>query len=307
MSDRVERLTNLVANLLATRRPLTLDEIVDLVPGYPSGKASYRRQFERDKDALRGIGVPIVIEPVDHLGPEVGYRIRPEDYYLPELDLTAEERAALHVAVTAVHLEGGEGREALWKLGGLAGEGAPALATIPSLPELEPLFDAYRRRAVAGFSYRGGRRRLEPYGIVFRRGHWYVVGHDLDRDEPRAFRVDRLTDVEVGEAGTFERPPQLVPTELVRAQPWSFGDEEAIEALLLVDRTQAAVVAEQLGDETVKERRDDGSVLFGVAVTNRSAFLSFVLGLLDHAEVLGPPALREEMVEWLEAVAGGSP
>ena len=48
MTDRLERLTNLVATLLDTRRPLTLEEIVDLVPGYPDDKLSYRRQFEAE-------------------------------------------------------------------------------------------------------------------------------------------------------------------------------------------------------------------------------------------------------------------
>jgi proteasome accessory factor B len=91
VTDRLERLTNLVATLLDTRRPLTLEEIVDLVPGYPDDKLSYRRQFERDKDTLRGIGIPVRLESVDELGPEQGYRIPPDEYYLPSLDLTADE------------------------------------------------------------------------------------------------------------------------------------------------------------------------------------------------------------------------
>src|SRR5207244_3775746 len=90
MTDRLERLTNLVATLLDTRRPITLDEIVELVPGYPDDKVAYRRQFERDKDTLRGIGIPVVVQPLDGLGPEQGYRIPPEEYYLPPLGLTPE-------------------------------------------------------------------------------------------------------------------------------------------------------------------------------------------------------------------------
>ena len=95
MTDRLERLTNLVATLLDTRRPLTLEEIVELVPGYPDDKMSYRRQFERDKDTLRGIGIPVRLEGVDSFGPEQGYRIPPDEYYLPSLDLSSEEQAAL--------------------------------------------------------------------------------------------------------------------------------------------------------------------------------------------------------------------
>ncbi len=305
MVDRLERLTNLVATLLDTRRPLPLEELIELVPGYPPDKASYRRQFERDKDTLRGIGIPVQTEPLDALGPEVGYRIPPDEYYLPDLELTAAEQAALHVAVTAVRLEGGAGPEALWKLGGLEGEAATALAALPNVPALPVLFDAYRARAPVTFGYRGERRRLDPWGIVFRRGHWYVVGHDHDRADERAFRIDRVEAlVETGEAGTVEPPAGLDPSELLRDDPWRFGAEEPVDARVLVDAPQAPGVVHQVGERSVVERRDDGSVVLGFPVTNVAAFRSFVVGLLDGAEVLEPPELRADVVTWLERLEG---
>ncbi|HUF85070.1 MAG TPA: WYL domain-containing protein [Acidimicrobiia bacterium] len=304
MADRLERLTNLVATLLDTRRPLPLEELVDLVPGYPPDKASYRRQFERDKDTLRGIGIPVQTEPIDALGPEVGYRIHPDQYYLPDLGLAAEEQAALHVAVTAVRLEGGAGPEALWKLGGLEGEAATAVAALPTVPELPALFDAYRERATVTFSYRDERRRLDPWGIVFRRGHWYVVGHDHDRADERAFRIDRVEGpVETGEAGTVEPPADVDPAGLLRDDPWRFGDEDPIAARVLVDAPQAPGVVHQVGEHSVVERRADGSVVLGLPVTNVAAFRSFVVGLLDGAEVLDPPELRDDVVAWLGRMA----
>ncbi|MGQ0802916.1 MAG: helix-turn-helix transcriptional regulator [Actinomycetota bacterium] len=300
MADRLERLTNLVATLLDTRRPLPLEELVDLVPGYPPDKASYRRQFERDKDTLRGIGIPVQTEPIDALGPEVGYRIHPDEYYLPELALTADEQAALHVAVTAVRLEGGAGPEALWKLGGLEGEAATAVAALPTVPELPALFDAYRERASVTFSYRGEHRRLDPWGIVFRRGHWYVVGHDHDRVDERAFRIDRVDGpVETGPPGTVAPPADVDPASLLRDDPWRFGGDEPVTARVLVDAPQAPGVVHQVGEHLVVERRDDGSVVVGLPVTNVAAFRSFVVGLLDGAEVLDPPELRDDVVDWL--------
>ncbi|MBA2325802.1 MAG: WYL domain-containing protein [Actinobacteria bacterium] len=304
MADRLERLTNLVATLLDTRRPLPLEELVDLVPGYPPDKASYRRQFERDKDTLRGIGIPVQTEAIDALGPEVGYRIHPDEYYLPQLALTADEQAALHVAVTAVQLEGGAGPEALWKLGGLEGEAATAVAALPSVPELPVLFDAYRERASVTFAYRGEPRRLDPWGIVFRRGHWYVVGHDHDRDDERAFRIDRVEGpVETGPSGTVEPPADLDPASLLRDDPWRFGGDEPVTARVLVDAPQAPGVVHQVGEHLVVERRADGSVVVGLPVTNVAAFRSFVVGLLDGAEVLDPPELRDGVVGWLRRLA----
>ncbi|HZR13322.1 MAG TPA: WYL domain-containing protein [Acidimicrobiia bacterium] len=308
MSDRLERLLNLTATLLDTRRPLTLDEIAERVsPAYPDDRTTRRRQFERDKETLRDLGIDISVESLDPFGQaEVGYRIRPERYYLPELDLTDEERAALHVAVTAVRLEGEDARDALLKLGGLTGEASAAVAELPASPVLGDLFDAAARRAPVRFRYRGEERDLAPYGVVLRWGHWYVVGHDRGRDAPRAFRVDRIDgDVAVGSPGDFDVPAGFDPAQLLRDDPMRFGDDRPEHARVLVDPTRAAWVVEQLGDEAVEERRDDGSVVVGLEVVNRDAFRSWVLGLLDHAEVLAPDALRADMVEWLRALANG--
>jgi predicted DNA-binding transcriptional regulator YafY len=318
MADRLERLTNLVAVLLETRRPLTLEEIVERVPGYPTERESYRRQFERDKATLREIGVPIALEALYAFDQETGYRIHREDYELPPLDLTDDERVALHLAVTAVRLEGGAGesgggagREALLKLGGLEGTAAPTLDTVaalPDVPALPALFDAYRRRARVTFTYRNDTRRLDPYGILFRNGHWYAVGFDPDREAIRAFRADRIeSGLEPGPAGAFDRPDGFDPASALRDEPWRFGDEAPVEALVLVSPTQAGWVEADLGSKAVAERRDDGSVVVRMAVTNRDAFRSFVLGLLDHAEVVAPPELRADMVAWLTALAGARP
>ena len=64
-------------------------------------------------------------------------------------------------------------------------------------------------------------------------------------------------------------------------------------------------MAEQVGEQAVVERADDGSIVVELPVTNVAAFRSFVLGLLDAAEVLGPPAVRDDVRAWLEAIAAG--
>jgi predicted DNA-binding transcriptional regulator YafY len=305
MADRLERLLNLTATLLDTRKPLTLDELAQRVePRYPEEKAARRRQFERDKETLRELGVPIAVESVDGFG-EQGYRIRPEDYYLPELALSDAELAALHLAVTAVRLAGGEAREALAKLGGLEGEGQDvALAELAVTPLVATLFDAVSRRAAVTFSYRDDERRLEPYGVVFKWGHWYVVGHDLDRDAPRAFRIDRIAgEPGLGPPGSFEPPPGVDAAAFVRDDPLTYGEDRPVVARVLVDSSRAGWVVEQLGEQAVLGRRDDGSVEVALHVVNRSAFRSWVLDLLDHAEVLDPPELRGDVVAWLESIA----
>src|SRR4051812_33853195 len=124
MVDRLERLTNLVALLLNTSVPLTLDDIVQRIEGYPSEAETRRQAFERDKRLLRDEGVPIETIVADGRST---YRIKSDEYYLPDLGLTEDELVALNLAVAAVHVEGGRGREALWALGEAPPDAVPAL------------------------------------------------------------------------------------------------------------------------------------------------------------------------------------
>jgi proteasome accessory factor B len=307
VSERLERLVNLTATLLDTRRPLSLDELADrLEPSYPADKAARRRAFERDKETMRELGIPVSVETIDGLGGEAGYRIHPNAYYLPELGLSGDELAALHVAVTAVQLEGSDARAGLRKLGGAEGAAAPQLAHLEVAPALPDCFDAVARRRRLEFEYRGDVRRLEPYGVVHKFGHWYVVGRDLDRDAPRAFRVDRIDgEPSLGEPGSFEPPPGTDPARYVRDDPLSYGEEPPVTATVLVAAARAALVVDQLGDDAVVERRDDGSIVVGLEVVNREAFRTWLLELLEHGEVLTPPELRAEVVDWLSVQAGG--
>lgn len=309
--DKLERLLNLTATLLDTPRPLTAEELRERVPGYPDSLPSFRRAFERDKEDLREMGIPIRMEAVEgEERPVDGYLIRDDEYYLRDPGLEPDELAALNLALRAVKLEGIQGVEALWKLGGAVDVDGPTteVASLPSDPALVPLFGAIVDSRLATFRYRGtehtGERTIEPHRLDYRRGHWYVSGLDHESGEPRHFRLDRIDgQVTTGEAGAFARPevPPAPP-----AQPWEFGEGEPVQATLLVDEDQTVWARQHLGDEYVVERRDDGSVVFEVPVTNWPAFRGLVLTFLGHAEVLGPPELRAEMVAWLETIAASA-
>lgn len=303
--SKLERLLNLTAALLTTTRPLAASELAARVPGYPTDKVAFRRAFERDKEVLRDMGIPLEVTPVPGTDPPVdGYRIAPEQYALRDPGLAPDEVAALHLATVAVRVDGLAGTEALWKLGGAPGERASApVAQLPATPELAPLFQAVAERAAASFGYRGARRTLDPHRLTFARGRWYVEGHDHDRGELRQFRLDRIEGaITVGPAGSFERP------EASRAQQphaWEIGrdDEAPVRAVVRVDADQAAWVRRALGEEAMVAAGDDGGVDVAVLVGNRDAFRSWVLGFLDHAEVLEPPELRDDLVARLRQLA----
>lgn len=99
----LERLVNLVALLLESRRPLTFEQIRAKMPeGYGQDDLqSAKRMFERDKDVLRDVGVPIEVVATDAWEVEHGYAILKDRYYLPEIDFTPEEISAMFVAAHA--------------------------------------------------------------------------------------------------------------------------------------------------------------------------------------------------------------
>jgi predicted DNA-binding transcriptional regulator YafY len=304
-TEKLERLLNLTAALLETARPLAAAEIAQRVYGYPDEKTAFRRTFERDKDDLREMGIPLVMSEIPGTDPpETGYRIPKDQYYLRDPGLEPDELAALHLAASTVRLDGIEGAGGLWKLGGrpsgpAVADHGPELTPLPVDARLVVLFDAVAQRKPVTFNYHEVERTLDPYRLDFQRDHWYVSGYDHLREDERNFRVDRIEGaVAAGERHAFERPATGVPG--ARVEPWQLGEGEPLSARVLVDPQQAAIAVGEAGRGTLVQERDDGSVILELSVTNLDGFRSFVLGFLEHAEVLGPPELRVDIIDWLQ-------
>jgi len=306
MVDRLERLTDLVLVLLRDDRPKPLREIAAEVPGYPAEGEARRQAFERDKRTLRDGGVEVSAVPIEGRE-QVGYLIRPDDFYLPDLDLAPDEQAALNLAVAGVHLGDPSGRDALWRLGLPASAGVQPFADLAALPALPVLYDAVRRRASVTFDYRGDTRHVAPALLRFRGGWWYLVGFDRDKEASRTFRVDRMEgQPAVGDPGSALVPDDFDPEAALPEEPWRMGEEEVVRVDVLVDPGLAPLVVAEVGESTVHARRDDGSVVVRLEVTNVAALRSWVLELGEHAEVLAPDSVRAGMVSWLEATAGAT-
>lgn len=300
--DRRERLLNLLAALLDTGIGLTAQEILgEPSLGYVGTDDSARKAFERDKATLRAMGVPL--EQVDFEG-GYRYRVDPSAYYLPDLGLTTDEGAALHLAVTAISLGTGAGEGALMKLGGREGERAQPIAVLPIAAALAPVFEATRRRAVVTFGYRGTTRHVEPWGLTSTRGRWYVVGFDRDRGEMRVFRADRIDDdVTLGPDGEFSIPEDFRPEAELAEAPWQLGSDTPRAVRIAVDATHAADLVARAGTSARVERQADGGAIVTLDVANPDGLRSFVLEYLDHAEILDPPDVRAAFVRWLGLIA----
>jgi predicted DNA-binding transcriptional regulator YafY len=314
-ATKVERLLNLSAALLAAERPLTAGEIRRRVPGYPEERTSFRRTFERDKDDLRQMGIPLRLLRVEHEGVWTeGYRILPDEYALRDPGLEPDELAALHFAVHAVRLEGVSSAEALAVLAGerfgdlddavdVVDDGA--LARVPVDERLMRLFAALVDRHPVTFTYNDLVRSVEPHRLDYQRGRWYLSGHDRSRGEARSFRVERIVgEVAVVVAETFVAPEQPHPGVVLRS--WQVGPDEPVWCDVAVDADQAVSARRHLGDEAVTGTDPAGRTLFRVPVRNVEAFRGLVLTFLEHAEVLGPPDVRAGLVSWLESVVAAS-
>jgi len=111
-------------------------------------------------------------------------------------------------------------------------------------------------------------------------------------------------EVELGGRNSFQRPATEVPG--ARLEPWQLGEGEPVHGRVLVDAEHAAIARATAGEDARIEERADGSIVLELPVTNSDGFRSFVLGFLEHAEVLGPPTLRDEVVAWLDMLARSS-
>jgi proteasome accessory factor B len=300
----IERILNLLAFLLTAGRPVTADEIRTTVAGYDqSTDEAFHRMFERDKDLLRRLGIPLELAPTDGWQVEHGYMVDPDAYALPDPGLTDEERAALWLAAEVVRVGGvAAGNEALFKLGGapVTASGEPLAASLTDGSEdLGDAFMAIAERRFINLTYRGRPRRVAPYGLVHRRGHWYLVGDD--DGVVKVFRMDKATAVSAGvDPGVFTRPQGFRASEFIPETPWEAGAEELI-ATVRIDASIAWWARRQIGGRSEIVESADGGIEARLPVANPEAFIGWLLSFDDQAELLGPPELRQRLIARVEA------
>jgi proteasome accessory factor B len=319
MSKRkTERLLGLVVCLLSTRRYLTADQIRQAVPGYPEQDELFKRMFERDKEDLRELGIPLETGFNHPFDDDLGYRVRQQAYELPELRLEADEAAVLGLAARVWQRAALEGAAAgaLLKLraaGVEAGAERPAPQGIePRVGTPEPTFgtlwEAVRDRRPVTFSYLAPgrsepqRRELEPWGVVNRYGRWYVAGWDRGRDDQRVFRLGRIAGAVkfCGPPGSVTVPAGTDVRELVRARDSSPAPEHT--ALLRV-RSGGGVGLRQ---HAVSVRPDETGPPGWDLVTTRFAdvgwFADLAASFGPDVVVLDPPDLRDAVIARLKGV-----
>ena len=309
---RIERLINLIAALLEAPRPIPVDEIRTKIAGYEQEEfEAFRRAFERDKESLRAMGIPIELVRDPLTDQAEGYIIRKESYYLPQLDLEPDELAALRLAADAVLGAGEEAAAGLLKLSvdqpldPLAGPkivwGADVAAEQPLVPEL---YGALLLRRPISFAYATAagetseRRRLEPYALLHRRGQWYVTGRDLDRDATRSFKLSRIEGhVEVLE-GSYDIPRGFDAGVQLGDEAWERGPDQPVAVTVRFGPTLRWWAEQNLADWPSGEG-PDGSLDVQLQVGRIEALLSWIIERGTDVEIISPDGARAALVEHL--------
>ena len=317
---------NLVIALLSTRTFITAERIRETVYGYsdsPSDEA-FSRMFERDKNELRDLGIPLETGRVSQFDPTEGYRINREAYALPAVELTADEAAAVAVATQLWEspelITATQGALLKLRAAGVdvdapdAGVAITSTATLPGLRGSEEvlgiLLSAIDSGQTVQFPHRPSRsepyitRTVEPWGVVTDRGRWYLVGHDRDRDATRTFRLSRIGAevTTIGPPGAVARPDDVNLREIVarvvsdpptgtQARVW-VADGRATAL-----RRQATVV----GTRTLGGRAGD-VITVELGMTDRLAREIASYGA--DAVALEPQSLRDDVLARLRAQAG---
>lgn len=306
---RIERLINLIAALLDSRRPLTATEIRERIAGYPVDNAeAFRRAFERDKAELREMGIPIeLVKDEDDVD---AYVIPPQKYYMPNLDLQPDELAALKLAADAVLGAGDQAESGLRKLSvdaGGDGVSSPQVVWGADLaaeqPLLAPLLATLLERRPVAFEYESGdgqhtKRRVEPYSLVHRRGHWYLVGRDVDKDAPRSFKVSRIVSKVTQAEGSYEIPDDFDLEAHIGLEPWELGTTGHATAKVRFDASLAWWPQQNMAALSA-QTRSDGSIEVEMPVANLDALVSWALGFGDRVEIVEPLEARRALLDHL--------
>ena len=328
---KAERLLDLIAFLLNTREPVSFDEIRSAFPeDYGEGaEEAIARKFERDKADIVAMGLPLKLRIGEEYEKE-GYLIDRKSYGLEPIDLGPEELALLFLAGSAaLDLESSPFETdlvlALNKIAYASGSGQNEAVKPPrALPtgraiegtdlrrrdHLSAIRQAIADRKSLTLSYHAlwkdevTTRKIDPYGLAWRRGSWLLVGHCQLRQAMRVFHLDRIRGLAINplkpRTPDFEVPAGFKLADHVAAVPWQIRRHEPIRAVIRFEPPVAESVAAELGPLAAEVRLEGDARVLCLDASWLDGLLPTVLWYRDRAHVLEPA----ELVEATKAALG---
>lgn len=312
-----DRLFHLILALMSSSFGLTKDQILGSVRGYAadgdqvSSAETLERRFERDKDALRDLGIPLEVSipaSEDANNRFTTYRIPKGDYHLPEnVEFTATDIALLNLSA-ALWQEGtlsADARVAQMKLASfgvtitesLIGY-APVISTRD--PALTRVRDAIDEGVTMGFEYlkpgemSATTREVSPWALVSHEGRWHVYGHETSSNTAKTFLLRRIVSPVVLTKSPAAEAPENVTEMAVHALEEIFLQQVAV--LEVVPHSDALSV---LSTRTQTEISGD---TLRVHYTDLAIFADELTSFGDDVIVAEPAALVNAVVANLRAL-----
>ena len=323
-TEKLIRQLSLISYLMAERRPVTALEIRANVEGYSGmNEDAFARRFYADRAELESLRIVLSVDrPVDGLAEQESYSLPPENFYLPAIKFTDAELAALQTALSLLDGEFAYAEPLRLALQQISwGRPSPlrapdqrsvALGITASAGghdlshRLVKVDTAISRRKTITFGYytmerdEEGERKVDPYQLLFQGGQFYLVGHAHEREAVRVFRLSRIrgkVSYATKAEHDFQRPDDFDPRVFANRIYWQFGDPVG-EAEILVAERIAWQIERHFGRYGSFRDADDGDGrVFVTPYANARSVISWALGLGEHARVLGPPELTQELEE----------
>jgi proteasome accessory factor BC len=326
-TEKLIRQLSLISFLMAERRPVSALEIKQDVEGYSQmNDEAFARRFYADRAELESLGIHLKVDkPAEGYYEAENYSLPPENFYLPAIEFTDEERGALRMSLSLLDGEFAYAEPLRLALQQLSwGKPSPldapeelsvALAVTAGaggrdlsqrLSKVETAI--FRRKTIVFDYYTIGRdaqesRKVDPYHLLYKGGQFYLIGYSHERDDVRVFRVSRIRG-KVGYSSKaehdFNRPEEFEPREYAVRTDWQLGEPIGRARIWLSNRIDW-LARRHFGHAGEVTEVDDG-VIFETDYANARQMVSWVLGLGEHARVDGPPELVEEWRSRLELV-----
>ena len=319
-TEKLIRQLSLISYLMAERRPVTATEIRRDVEGYSDmTEDAFARRFYADRAELDALGIHLRVDkPADGFSEQENYSLAPEAFHLPAIAFSDPERAALQTALTLLDGEfayaeplrlalqqitwgrpsplGTDSRQTIG-LGITASAGGGELSG-----RLAKVDTAIYRRKRIEFEYytlqsgETAMRKEDPYHLLFEGGQFYLVGFSHERGDVRVFRLSRIRG-KVAYATKaehdFQRPPDFDPRAYATRSDWQLGDPVGT-AEIEVDGRIAWHIERHFGRYGEVRPGKRGAIVFATPYADARLLVAWVLGLGEHARLLGPPELERE-------------
>jgi predicted DNA-binding transcriptional regulator YafY len=331
-TEKLIRQLSLISFLMANGRPVSALEIKREVEGYSSmNDDAFARRFYADRAELESLGISLQVEkPAEGFFEAELYALPPENYYLPPIEFTDGELAALRTALSLLDGEFAYAeplrlalQQVSWGRASPLTEGDSSPIEVKLAPagggrelsmRLAKIETAISRRKTIEFSYYSmerdevSDRKVDPYHLVFRNGQFYLIGHSHEREDVRVFRLSRIrgkVSYATKAEHDFAPPEEFDRRDYASRADWQMGEIEGTTKVFLRERIAWLVERDfgtygKLRKATKKDGASGRGSIYETEYASGRQLISWVLGWRENAELLEPPDLAREASQRLK-------